>query len=178
MARNKTSGRERERLGKAFAASLFLGLAAYGFLRSYVYRAPGTVHAAALELRTLDGQSLVPEAVAGRVVILNFWAPWCPPCREEMPWLDELQRDHPEIAVIGVEDDLDALEQARVLAKGQGMSYRLVVSNEAVRRALGRVPLLPMTLYLSASGRVVHTVSGVVPESVMRGYLRDALASP
>jgi hypothetical protein len=81
------------------------------------------------------------------------------------------------VAVLGVEDDLDAVDEARGVARAGGLSYKLVLSNAAVREALGHVPLLPTTLYLSASGRVIHTVSGAVPESVMRGYLRDALAA-
>ncbi len=155
---------------------MFVGIAAYTFLRSHVYRAPGTVHADALRLHTLDGKPVDPGALAGRVIVLNFWAPWCPPCREEMPWLDALQREHPEIAVLGIEDDLDAVEQARQLAQKQPVSYKLVLANAEERNALGRISLLPTTLYINATGRVVHTVSGVVPELVMREYLADTLA--
>ena len=159
------------------AAMVFCGVAAYAFLRSHVYRAPATVHLAAFRLRTLGGELLPAEAVTGRVAVLNFWAPWCGPCREEMPGLDALQRDHPEVTVLGVEDDPDALAQALGMAQTLGLSYALALPNEELRRALGRVPVLPTTLYLSASGRVVHTVTGAVPASVMRGYLADAVRS-
>lgn len=162
---------------KRIPAILFLGAASYVFLRSHVYRAPSTVDVASLGLHLLDGAPVPLTAVRGKPLVLNFWAPWCPPCRVEMPWLDHLQKQHPGIAVIGLEDDADAVEQARELTLKSNLSYMLVLPNNRVRQKFGSVAALPTTLYVSSSGRVIHTVTGIVPESVMNDYLHDTIAA-
>jgi len=162
---------------KRLPAVLFVVVASYLFLRSYVYRTPRHVDVAGLQLEQLDGSALPAAAVTGKAVVLNFWAPWCPPCRMEMPWLADMQKSHPEVAVVGIEDDEGALEQARQLDRSSHLSYPLVAANDRVRQTFGNVAGLPTTLYISPGGTVVHTVTGMVPESVMKMYLRDTEAA-
>jgi thiol-disulfide isomerase/thioredoxin len=156
---------------------LFLGAAVWLLFRSHVYSGPKTVDIAGLGLRDLNGIAVPASAYADKVVVLNFWAPWCGPCRVEMPWLEALQRDHPEVSVIGIEDDPGALDTARAMALNHGISYTVAEPSGAIRRSFGSVSALPTTFYISRTGRVVHTVTGVVPAPVMRYYLRDALRS-
>jgi thiol-disulfide isomerase/thioredoxin len=156
---------------------LFLGAAVWLLYRSHVYTAPRTVDVAGLALTDLSGAPIPSNAVAGRPVVLNFWAPWCGPCRVEIPWLEALQRDHPEVTVIGVEDDPGALESGRAMASRDHISYRLAQPVGQVEHIFRDVATLPTTLYISRSGRVVHTATGVVPEPVMQYYLRDTLSS-
>jgi thiol-disulfide isomerase/thioredoxin len=162
---------------KRIPAVLFVVAASYLLLRSYVYRAPRHIDVAALQLQQLNGRALPSAAVSGKAVVLNFWAPWCPPCRMEMPWLADLQKTHPEAAVVGIEDDDSALEQARELDGREHFSYPLVAANDRVRESFGNLAGLPTTLYISPGGTVVHTVTGMVPESVMKLYLRDTEAA-
>jgi hypothetical protein len=84
---------------------------------------------------------------------------------------------HPEITVVGVEDDPDQYRNAGVLAAQTGISYPLVRASQSIRSTFGHVVLLPTTLYISRSGRVVHTVNGVVPEALMVRYAQDAIAA-
>ena len=92
-----------------------------------------------------------------------------------MPWLADLQGKHPEVTVLGLEDDPDALQQALALQQSQPNLYPLAAPNPLTRSAFGHVAALPTTLYISRSGKVVHTVTGLVPESVMTLYLNDAM---
>jgi thiol-disulfide isomerase/thioredoxin len=162
---------------KHLPAIFFLGIASYFFLRSYVYFAPSTVNLASLNLHSLDGKPIPPSVFQGKPVVLNFWAPWCPPCREEIPWLEHLQQHNPQVAVIGLEDDSSAVQQAIELVQLSPIAYTLVLPSQTLRAKFGQVAALPTTLYISASGKVIHTATGVVAESVMQHYLRDAVAA-
>lgn len=164
-------------LRRHLPAAVFLAAAGYLFLRSYVYVAPRSVHLSNLPLQRLDGNPLPTAQLQGKAVVLNFWAPWCPPCREEMPWLEDLQRKHPEITVIGVETDPQVYGEAQALARQLGLTYLLVQQSGTVRQHLGDVAALPTTLYISPSGRVVHTATGATRESVMQLYLADTIAA-
>ncbi|HZQ42369.1 MAG TPA: TlpA disulfide reductase family protein [Acidobacteriaceae bacterium] len=159
---------------KRLPAIFFLGAISYLFFRNQVYAAPKAVRLDTLHLQRLDGTELDAADLKGKAVVLNFWAPWCPPCRLEMPWLQKLQTTHPELKVVGVEDDADEYGNAIDFAQRAGISFLLVRNNQFVDDEFGRLPGLPTTLYLSPSGRVVHTITGVVPEAVMEHLARDA----
>lgn len=128
-------------------------------------------------LENLDGSLLSPQTTEGKAVLVNFWAPWCGPCRSEMPWLERLRTEYPEIVVIGVEDDPDQYRNAGILAEQTGIHYPLVRASGSVRSTFGQVVLLPTTLYISRSGKVLHTLNGVVPEALMIRYAEDAIAA-
>ena len=155
---------------------VFFIAAAFVLYRAHVYHGPKTVDVAALDLRDLNGEPLPVSELAGKAVVLNFWAPWCGPCRTEMPWLERLQQEHPEVVVIGVEDDPGVLDEARGMVRSSALKYRTAEPGPQVQRIFGDIRTLPTTLYISASGRVVHTASGLVPETVMRYYVRDTVA--
>jgi thiol-disulfide isomerase/thioredoxin len=162
---------------KHLPALFFLGVISYLFFRSYVYLAPRTVDLATLDLHSLDSRPVPTSVFHGKPVVLNFWAPWCPPCREEIPRLEHLQQQNPNVAVIGLEDDSNAVQQSRDLVRRSPISYTLVLPSQTLHAKFGQVAGLPTTLYLSASGKIVHTVTGIVPENVMQHYLRDAIAA-
>jgi len=162
---------------KRLPAIAFLIFASWFYLRTISYSAPKHVEISSLALQNLDGSPLPPQTTQGKAILLNFWAPWCSPCRAELPWLQRLQLEHPELAVIGIEDDPDEYRNARVLAARTGISYPLVQTSRSVRSTLGHVVELPTTLYISRSGRVLHTVSGVIPETLMARFANDAIAA-
>lgn len=156
---------------------LFLAFAAWFYSRTVAYTAPRQVQFSTLPLQNLDGSPLPPETTQGKAVIVNFWAPWCGPCRSEIPWLQRLQAEHPDLAVIGIEDDPDEFRNAGILATQTGISYPLVRTSKPVRDTFGHVVMLPTTLYISRSGKVLHTVSGVIPEALMKRFANDAIAA-
>jgi thiol-disulfide isomerase/thioredoxin len=159
------------------AAAGFVVVAAWFYLRTVSYSGPSHVQMSSLALENLDGSPFPPQMTEGKAVLVNFWAPWCGPCRAEIPWLERLQVEHPELVVVGVEDDPDEFRNAGILAAQTGISYPLVRTSGAVRSVFGHVVLLPTTLYVSRSGKVVHTVSGVIPEALMTRFAKDAIAA-
>ena len=97
-------------------------------------------------------------------MVVNFWARWCAPCREEIPELNHFHRQHGQrIAVVGIglEEDLAAVNAFR---RQYPMTYRVVLTGEqnfALMKALGNQRGgLPFTVFIDGSGRIVHQKLG------------------
>jgi cytochrome c biogenesis protein CcmG/thiol:disulfide interchange protein DsbE len=109
--------------------------------------------APAIELKTLDGQSFSLAKEKGKVVILNFWATWCGPCREEMPALDAYYKKHHadglEMLAISIDvpDDLDKVKQVM-----KSFSFPAALLNSAGLPAYGRIRQMPQTYVIDRQG--------------------------
>jgi thiol-disulfide isomerase/thioredoxin len=111
----------------------------------------------------------------GRPVILNFWASWCPPCRDEMPDLEAAAAAHPEILVLGVAIDDDPLAaEAFVTENGIGYPTGFDAAGRVARRYPS--PALPSTFVISADGAVVQTVFGRLSAADIELLIEIALA--
>lgn len=109
----------------------------------------------------------------GRPVILNLWASWCGPCREEMPALDAAATAHPDVFFLGVAVEDDPLA-AEAFAEEIAVGYALAI-DEADR--VGRrypSPGLPATFFISAEGEIVKYVYGAVDEEDVAEYIAEA----
>ena len=117
-----------------------------------------------LAFQTMDGQETTLEAFRGKVVVLNLWATWCAPCREEMPGLDRLQArfaDQP-VVVLALSVDRAGPERVQAFLDEVGVE-RLHVYRDpkaAATRAL-KVPGLPATIFVDREGREAGRVLGI-----------------
>ena len=157
------------------AALAFIASACYMFFESQAYSGPRQIRMADVELSNLDGSSFNSAPILGKPVVLNFWAPWCAPCRREMPSLEQLQRRHPELTVLGVEADPEQYRNAGVMEGRSEISYPLLQFTPSLQKTVGPIHTLPTTLYISSSGRVVHAISGAVPEAIMEHYVNSTV---
>jgi len=167
--------RRNRKWSNLLPAVIFLGAAMFTFFRSQSYHPPAHVLLANLELQRLDGARIEPSQLRGKPIILNFWAPWCGPCRLEMPWLQNLQKKHPDILVIGVEADPAEYANGIILAADKQISFPLLRMTDSLRDAVGEPGTLPTTIYIDASGKVVHSISGITPEPLMVKFANDTL---
>jgi thiol-disulfide isomerase/thioredoxin len=127
----------------------------------------------ALAFETMDGEPASIAALKGKVVVLNLWATWCAPCREEMPSLDRLQAafDPEEVAVVALSVDRAGPERVRAFLDEIGIEHLTVYRDPkaATTRAL-RIPGLPATLLIDRNGREVGRVLGIAdwgsPEAI------------
>ena len=125
------------------------------------FRNPAT--APAFKVRDLDGRELSAASLRGKVVILNFWATWCPPCRAEIPDLIALQekyRDH--LVVIGVSEDEGGPEVVRQFVARQKINYPIVMMTAELEKMFPGISALPTSFILDRESRIVQKHVGML----------------
>jgi thiol-disulfide isomerase/thioredoxin len=130
----------------------------------------------AARLTGLEGAPLSLEQWRGKVLVVNFWATWCAPCREEIPEFIKLQSAHGPHGVQFVGIAVDTAERVAVYAKEMGINYPLLVGGletmELAREVGDRAGVLPYSLVIDRSGRVVGTTVGILrPEKLEKMLL-------
>lgn len=126
--------------------------------------------APAFTLTTLDGAPLSLDAFRGQVVLVNFWASWCPPCRVEMPGFDRVYRDRKDdgFAIIGIATDVHARDAIRQFIGDHDISYPIALGSAQVVRDYGGVNRLPESFLIDRQGRMRHRVIGYFAEPALR----------
>ncbi|MFQ5945374.1 MAG: peroxiredoxin family protein [Anaerolineae bacterium] len=122
---------------------------------------PPTTKAPQFSGRTPDGQKVSLSGLRGRVILLSFWATWCPPCRQEMPLFEQLHRDFGKegLTVLGVNvrEDVSAI---RSYARELDLTFPLVLDPTGAIGALYGVIGLPSTFLIARDGRAVARAVG------------------
>ena len=129
------------------------------------------------ELQTLDGSNLKLSSLRGEAVLLNFWATWCGPCKIEMPWFVELQKQYgPQgFQIIGVAMDDASNEDIAKFAKDMGVNYPILLGRESVGQSYGGVGVLPTSFFLDRSGKIIAREFGLQSRSVFVDHIKQAL---
>ncbi len=130
------------------------------------------------DLEALDGKSLKLSSLRGKAVLLNFWATYCGPCKVEMPWFVELQKEYgPQgFQIVGVAMDDASTEDIAKFAKEMGVNYPILLGKEAVGLSYGGVNVLPTTFFLDRNGKVIAREFGLQSRSVFVDHIKEALA--
>lgn len=115
----------------------------------------------------IDGKTYRLRDFRGKVVLLNFWATWCGPCKAEVPAFVELQTQYKkDLAVIGFSVD-DSLDKAKAFAAEYKVNYPMVLGegHEDIQDAYGPLYGIPATFLISRDGKVCKTHMGIAPKS-------------
>jgi peroxiredoxin len=130
------------------------------------------------ELKDLDGKTLRLADLRGKAVLLNFWATWCPPCKEEIPWFVELQKQYgPQgLQIVGVDmDDNPTRDAIAKFAADMKIDYPVLLGNDHIADAYGGVEALPTTFYIGRDGKIVARVFGLAAHHEVEENIRAAL---
>ena len=131
------------------------------------------------QLRDLAGKDLSLASAHGKVVLLNFWATWCGPCRAEIPSLIELQNRYKErLQIIGLvvdDDDQDAVKQ---VVDSKGINYPVALASDNIRLAYGGIPALPTLFVINSEGRIVQKHVGLFNPAFYETEVRALLDLP
>jgi thiol:disulfide interchange protein DsbD len=132
--------------------------------------------AAALPFKTLDGGAFDSAAVAGKVLVVNFWATWCVPCRKEIPSFNQMNKElGPQgVAVIGVSLDEDGAEAVKPFLAKTPMDYLVALGSDAAKDKY-QIGALPTTIVMDRTGKIVQKFEGFThPEDIQKA-VRQAL---
>jgi thiol-disulfide isomerase/thioredoxin len=117
----------------------------------------------AFTLTDLEGRPVAREDLAGRVVLVEFWATWCPPCRGTLSWLGELRRRHGDrLVVLAPAIESDEADVRRVAAQ-VGAPLRFAMGSPDLARAFGDVSAMPTLLLFDGRGRRAASFLGAPP---------------
>lgn len=134
-----------------------------------------------LVVRQLDGAQFDLAALKGKVVVVNVWATWCPPCRAEMPMLDAFYRQHRAAGVVmlGLSAD-DPHDRRDVKQAMQGLSYPAALLRDATANGFGAPKVLPITYVIGPDGTIHATLlpqHGALTEPELRDAVLPLLAT-
>jgi len=132
-----------------------------------------------LKAKDVNGKELSLEAYKGKVVLLNFWATWCGPCRAEIPSLIRIQEAYKDrLQIIGMDVDDDDQEQLREFVKDQGINYPVATTAVPVRLAYGGIGALPTMFIINQDGKVVQKHVGLLNPALYEIEARALLGLP
>ncbi|MXZ70100.1 MAG: TlpA family protein disulfide reductase [Acidobacteria bacterium] len=132
-----------------------------------------------LVMETLDGETISLADQRGKAVLVNFWATWCGPCREEVPYLVQLAARYPDhLTVIGVSEDAGGAGVVKAFASQYGVNYPLVMSTPEIKRAFPGVFALPTSFIVDTEGQIVQTHVGLVSPVLLEQEARYLTSLP
>ena len=134
---------------------------------------------AELTMQDLAGRPIATDDLRGKVTLVNFWATWCGPCREEIPDLIALQDRYPnQLQVIGVSADEGDLAKVEEFAREWGMNYPIVMATPEIHHQFPGVFALPTSFVVDPDGQIVQTHVGLIDPAVIEQEVRHLTSLP
>lgn len=117
-----------------------------------------------LTIKDIQGRQIRLSDYRGKVVLVNFWATWCPPCRKEIPDLIRLQRDYGSqgLQVIGVTYPPQKLAEVRRFVRRAKVNYPIALGTTETRLLFSQSEALPITIVIGQDGRIRDIIEGIL----------------
>jgi thiol-disulfide isomerase/thioredoxin len=128
-------------------------------------------------LKSFDGKTVKLSDYKGKVVIIDFWATWCPPCRKGIPDLISIQNEYKnDVVIIGISLDSEkTLKDVPGFVKSYGINYPIVYGDEKVVTAYGGIEGIPTAFVVDKKGNVVDKHVGLVPKDTYVNKIKELL---
>jgi len=135
--------------------------------------------APAFQLNDLEGKPFSLAEAKGKIVLLNFWATWCGPCRAEIPDLVDLQKRYADkLEIIALATDEDDADEVRRFVLESGINYRVAMTSDEVRLAYGGIAALPTCFVIDPQGRIVQKHVGLNDPTIYELEVKAMLGQP
>jgi peroxiredoxin len=169
-----------------FAGGSLLALMIFASLadrNTPVDSAKNGINAPLFSLTTPGGEKVHLADFRGKVILLDFWATWCPPCKEGIPYLNQLYREYRKdgLVVIGISLDRGGPEEVRRFLDQKGVEYINVMGNEEIFQAysglpgLGKIQGIPTAFIVDREGRVRKKFVGLTPKQTLEATIKPIL---
>jgi cytochrome c biogenesis protein CcmG/thiol:disulfide interchange protein DsbE len=123
-----------------------------------------------------SGKTVSLSDFKGKVVIVDFWATWCPPCRKGIPDLIDLQTEFGnKLAVIGISVDTDTKDQVASFAQNFNINYTVLFANPDVVNAYGNIESIPTSFIIDKNGNIVNQHVGLTPKEIYISEIKKLL---
>jgi len=131
-------------------------------------------------LKDENGKLVKLSDYRGKVVLLNFWATWCGPCKVEIPWFIGFEREYKDkdFAVLGVAMDEDGWKSVKPYMNDKKINYRVVVGSEEASLMYGGVDSLPTTFVIDRDGKIASVHIGLVSKTTYVEEIAKLLEAP
>lgn len=136
--------------------------------------------APAFTLRDTTGKRVSLADYKGKAVLINFWATWCAPCKIEMPWFIDLQKQYEAqgFTILGIsEDDVKDHPEVTKFKNKIGVNYPILLGDDAVGKAYGGLEFLPTSYYVGRNGKIVEENAGLISKDEIEAHIKKALAT-
>jgi len=130
-------------------------------------------------LKDVNGATVRLSDYRGKVVLLNFWATWCGPCKFEIPWFIEFEQANKDrgFAVIGISMDEEGWAVVKPFVAAMNVNYRTLLGDDSIAELFGGIDALPTSFLIDREGKVASMHFGLINKSIYENEIQELLSA-